>query len=246
MSEEASQNVELTPDTPLQSGIRDLLVVQAVCAVCLGLFAMVGIFALLAIFIATLSFCAVRVQPRTRKLKRCIVDLMGGTILPAMCLVYDPGIFSNWHAAPDVVTAVTLLTIVFQMVLLPTWMIAGRGVGRWSSLFGGALAVGAIAAGGVGALLAPLSLIGTIFYGIGLLGFTPILTCVVFSRNAADAMRQARAADENENRWIFFQVGFLVAAAIPLLMHLCLGTWIATAAKSLPRPHELWKAGLPL
>ena len=238
MDEPALRNVEPSAEAPLQFGIRDLLIAQAVCAACLGLFATIGIFALLAIFIATLVFCFIRVQPRKKKLKRCIVDLMGGVVLPAMCLVYDPGIF---HDSPrDRLTAVALVAIVLQMLILPIWMVAGRHFGRWSALLGGGLSVGAVVAGSIGVLLALFSVIGTFFYGIGLLGFTPFLTCVVFARNSAAAVRQARVAGGKWEAWLPFAIGALLAAAIPCVMQSCFGPWIETAVKSLPRPHELW------
>ena len=238
MEASALRNVEPSAEAPLQFGIRDLLIAQAVCAACLGLFATVGIFALLAILIATLVFCSIRVQPERRKLKRCIVDLMGGVVLPAMCLVYDRFIFHDLRG--NRLTAVALVAVVLQMLILPVWMVGGRRFGRWSALFGGGLFVGAAVAGIIGTLLSPISLIGTFFFAIGLLGFTPFLTCVVFARNSAAAVRQARVAGGKWDEWMLFAVGFLLAAAIPLLVQSCFGPWIETAFKSLPRPHEFW------
>ena len=87
------------------------------------------------------------------------------------------------------------------------------------------------------------SVIGTFFYGIGLLGFTPFLTCVVFARNSAAAVRQARVAGDKWGAWLLFAIGVLLAAAIPCLMQSCFGPWIETAFRSLPRPHELWMGG---
>ena len=223
-------------DTPLQFGIRDLLIAQAVCAVCLGLFMMVGIFALMTIFIATLVYCAMRVQPERRKLKRWIVDLMGGVVLPAMCLVYDPGFF---YDSPNRLTDAAFVAIVLQMLTLPAWAVGGRYVGRWSALFGGVLLVGAVIAGTIGAILSPLSVLGTFVYGIGLLGFTPFLTCVVFSRNLADAMRQAHAAGGKWDVRLLFAMGLLLAAGLPFLMESLFGQWIEMAIKSMPRPQEL-------
>jgi hypothetical protein len=238
MVEPIWRSVEPSAEAPLQFGIRDLMIAQAICAVSLGLFATIGIFALLAIFVATFIFCCIRVPPARKKLKRCIIDLMGGVFLPAMCLVYDPGIF--FDTPGDRVTAIGLLAVVFEMLILLMWMIVGRYVGRWSALFSGMLWVGAVVAGVIGVLLSLFSLIGIVFFGIGLLGFTPFLTCVVFVRNARDAARRARDAGGKWEVVPLFMAGFVLAAAIPCLMQMEFGTWIATTVQSLPRPHGRW------
>jgi hypothetical protein len=238
MDEPIWRRVEPSAEAPLQFGIRDLLIAQAVCAVCLGLFVMAGIFALLAIFIATLVYCGMRVQPERMKLKRCIVDFMGGIALPGMCLVYDPMVFRDSRI--DHLRTLAFAAIVLQMLILPLWMVGGRYFGRWSALFGGALSVGAGVAGTMGVILAPMSFLGLIVFGIGLLGITPFLTCVVFSRNALDAVRQARAAGGKRSVLLLFAIGFLLAAAIPFAMDFCFGPWIETAIKSLPSPRSPW------
>jgi hypothetical protein len=229
-------------DSPLQFGIRDLLIAQVICAVCLGLFAMIGIFALLAIFVATLAFCGIRVRPARAKLKRCIVDLLGGILLPAMCLVYDPGIFRDTRASDLAIVAV--VAIVSQMAVLAIWMIAGRFLGCWNALFGGMLTVGAAVAGAIALALSPISLLGLLAYGIGLLGLTPYLTCVVFWRNARDALRQAAGPGSKWEVRVLFAVGFLLAAASPFLIAYCFGPWIVVAMHSMPQPHEMWRVGV--
>jgi hypothetical protein len=238
MDEPVLRNVELSVEGPVQFGIRDLLIAQAVCAFCLGLFAVAGTFALLAILIATLVFCAVRVQPIRRKLKRCIIDLMGGVALPAMCLVYDPFVFRASSA--DRSRIPVLVAVICEMLILAIWIVCGRGAGRWSALFAGMLTVGAVVAGGIGAMLAPLGLIGLVVFGLGLLLMTPFLTCVVFSRNAIDAMRQARKAGGKWDAWLLFATGALLAAAVPVVIALCFGPSIETAFKALPHPREPW------
>jgi hypothetical protein len=233
-----AHTIDSSADAPVQFGIRDLLIAQAVCAICLGLFAVAGMFALLAILIATLVFCAVRVEPERRKLKRCIVDWMGGVALPAMCLVYDPFVFRGSSGADWRIPV--FVAIIIEMLILPVWIVAGRCLGRWSALFSGMLTVGAIVAGGVGAVLLVPGLIGLIAFGLGLLLMMPFLTCVVFSRNAIRAMRQAGMAGGNWDVWVFFATGFLLAAVAPVVIDSFFGPWIETAVKSLPHPREPW------
>jgi hypothetical protein len=240
MGETTGRTVEPAAEAPLQFGIRDLLIAQAVCAVCLGLFVTAGILALLAIFVATLVYCAIPAPPGKIKLKRCIVDLLGGIALPAMCLVYDPLVFREGSA--DRLRALAFVAIVLQMLTLPIWMVGGRRLGRCGALVGGALCVGAAVAGILGVVLVPISFIGLIVFGIGLLGFTPFLTCVVFARNALDAVRYAPAARGKEEVLLFalFATGFVLAATAPIVLELSFGEWIDSAIRSLPAPPNRW------
>ena len=86
--------------------------------------------------------------------------------------------------------------------------------------------------------LVPVSLIGLIVYGIGLLGFTPFLTCVVFCRNASQAMRHGTAAGSKRVSLPLFLLGVMLGVVIPVCICWMAGPWIEHLIKSLPRPHE--------
>jgi hypothetical protein len=229
MDEPPAIGVESSAEPPLQFGIRDLLIAQAVVLAALGLLVMANIFGLLAIFIATLILCAWSVSPERLKLKRCVVDLLGGIVLPILCLVYDPGFL------PDS-GSIVYLAIATEMLILLVWLAAGRWSGRWSAVFAGALFVGTIVSGCIGALLALFGVIGLLLAGIGLLAFTPWMTCVVFTRNARRAMRQARAIGGRRSAILLFLAGVLLAAAIPASIYFSAGDWVEHALKLMPRP----------
>ncbi|MEN6450156.1 MAG: hypothetical protein ABFC96_06675 [Thermoguttaceae bacterium] len=184
----------LSADAPLQFGIRDLLIAQFACALGLGLLAIAGVFGIMAIFAATIIFCFVYkpTQPPRIKLKRFLVDLMGGIVLPAVCLVYYPRV-----GCRDLFLAVAagnLVPVAVQMLTLFVWLLFGPQFGRWSALFAGVLSLGAFASGGLGALFFFPSLLCLGLYGIGVLGFVPLLTCYTFLGNADEAMRRAQTA----------------------------------------------------
>jgi hypothetical protein len=224
---------EIRPETPLQFGIRDLLIVQTVCAVCFGLFVMVGIFAVMAILIATVIASFVQVKPERAKVKRFCIDLLGGVILPVLCLAYDPFVFREhpeWQAFG-------YIFIGMQMVVLVGWMTLGWSFRRGSALIAGFLAVGAGVSGIMGVLLALFSVVGLFYFGIGILGFTPFLTCVVFARNARQAMRQA-AADGQPISLLLSLLRALLAVVIPALLYGMAGPWIEQVIKRLPWPHD--------
>ena len=226
MDEPAWRKLVPPAERPLQFGIRDLLIAQAVVAACLGLFAVAGIFALLAIFVATVVFCAVQVELVETRLKRCIVDLTGGIALPALCIgcCFSP--------PSDDVSSFCVIMIVVQMLTLLVWMIVGSRLGAWKAVCAGMLFVGVLVLGAAAAPLLCLGLICFTVYGLGLLCFVPILTCCVLAHNVGDAMRQAWAEQGKWTTRMLFLFGVVLGAAIPATMYAVAGQWIAIAVRS--------------
>ena len=224
-------------EEPLQFSLRAIMIAQAVCALFCGLFVMAGIFALLAAFVVTLIYCWVGVRPENARLKRFIVDLLGGVVLPVLCVVYDPIIFRGSGGGPlGGLQPLAYLIILFQMCVLLVWLIGYPWLGRGSAVFAGILWVGSVTAFGIGGITLPLSLLGLLAAFIGLLGFTPFLTGIVFGRNAAQADRRARVAGGRAlASWLTF-LGAMLAVAIPGLVYLSLGTFIEVAIQWMPQP----------
>ncbi len=121
------------------------------------------------------------------------------------------------------------------MLALSVWIFAGPCFGRWSGVFGGALFVGALIAGVVGLGLFVFSVIGLLVV-IGMLGFTPFLTCFTFWRNTRAAVRQANASEGKWSVLCVFLAGVLLAVLIPALIYLVAGPWIENAVKVIPWP----------
>jgi hypothetical protein len=225
------RGVEPSATDPLQFGIRDLLIAQTVCALCLGLLVMFGVFAVIAIFVGTLIFCALPVRPENVRLKRFVVDLMGGIILPSLGIAYIVGFDGP---------AVAYITIAVQMLALLIWLIIGSVLGRTKAVFAGTLWVGAMISGIVAVPLFFLGVVGLMFYGIGLLGFTPLLTCYAFLGNMDDARRQAHRIQHKWAVRILFLFGVILAATIPILIYWTLGPRIENLLRFAPRPRGWW------
>ena len=219
---------------PLQFSLRSILIVQAVVAVFLSALLLADVFAVVAAFVATLIFAGVRVRPERLRAKRMIVDLMGGVVLPGLCLWYDPFVFRNDGRYADI-RLLALLAVVMQIVVLTFWLVVGRWLGRSAAVVAGALSYGVVMAGLLGIVLFPLSLIGLLFAGLGSLGWVPFLTAVVFARYAARAARQARRMlPRGTIAWTL--LGFLLAAAVPVLIYWTFGSMLADLLNTLLRP----------
>jgi hypothetical protein len=226
-------SIEPPASAPLQFGIRDLLIAQTVCALCLGLLVMFGIFAVMAIFVGTLAFCAVRVRPENVRLKRCVIDLMGGIVLPALCIVYALG--------PEL-EAGGYIWIAVQMLALLTWLVFGSLLGRAQAVLAGILSMGAMISLIVAVPSFFLAFFGAAYYGIGLLGFTPLLTCYAFLGNMDQARRQAHRLQHKWTVRLLFLLGVVLAVAIPILIDWAFGPRIANLLRSMPWPRG-WRLG---
>lgn len=195
---------------PLQFSVRSLLIAQTVCAVLLALLIVLGIWGALAALVATVVLAAVKVRPERVAGKRLIVDVSGGIVLPLLCVGYAPGL----AVARDGSGAWVCLLVGYQILLMAAWQLAGRLTPRFNGFFVGGLSIGVVAATLIGLTLLPLAVIGTLMLGLGLLGFTPFLTAVVFARNARRAWREARPRNEGMFGWLVL-AGVIAAVAVP-------------------------------
>ena len=121
-------------------------------------------------------------------------DWFFGIILPVACFFLDPIVFESHLGGSaflgDYKPFAYLLSFASIMALM-AWLLWGEKL-RWlNAPLAGIFAVGGIVSLAVGLVLLPLSLLG-LFFLIGILGFTPLLTSLVFARNSVRALRSAR------------------------------------------------------
>ncbi len=129
------------------------------------------------------------------------IEIAFGIVGPVLCLLVDPCVFKtaadpilglgpdptfpHWRAAAWAFTLLQCGALLAYVFVKPR-----RAV--WHALFGGLFLLGALVAFGIGVVLAPMSLIGTLFMGIGLLGFIPFVTAIVFLRRGLHAIGRGR------------------------------------------------------
>jgi len=215
-------------ETPVQFSLRALLVLQAICAVFLAMLLATGAFAVLVTLVATIVLMAVRVRPNFRRLKELGVDLLGGLILPVLCLVYAPGFLRD-----SPVASVVYPMIVVQVVALALWQFIGP-MRRWFCAFmAGLLMIGALTAGVIGLCMIPFSLIGVLFFGIGLLGLTPFLTAYVFGRNAAKALW---GATDWRRKELVLALGIAASIVLPVAIHFTCGPAFVRTIQAMASP----------
>ena len=131
-----------------------------------------------------------------------VFDVLFGVLAPILCFVFDPGILKSGGFGfgqragifPDYQGFVYLVSGI-EILLLIVWLAWGRRLQPAHSLAGGALMAGAIFSGLIGLVLLPFTLMG-LALGIGIFGFIPFLTALVYLRNARSAFRLAAKPSE--------------------------------------------------
>ena len=115
-----------------------------------------------------------------------VFDVLFGIVAPVLCFAFDPIVFKSSTFGPALFPqyqAYIYLVSGVEILLLMIWIVWGRQFQRASRLAGGILMSGALLSGLLGLVILPFSLMGLMF-GIGLFGFIPFLTALVYLRNA--------------------------------------------------------------
>jgi hypothetical protein len=182
-------------------------------------------------------------RPTTTR-AQVVFDVVFGIVAPVLCFIFDPivfkgefdeGLFPQFQSFAYMVSAIEIL-------LLIVWLTCGRLLHPRTRLVGGALAAGALFSGLIGIAILPFTLLG-LFLGIGIFGFVPFLTGLVYLRNARSAFQTANddvakgpetfAAGPNwsgGHRWIGSTVvGCALALGLPTGLNFVAASFVTTA-----------------
>lgn len=112
------------------------------------------------------------------------VDMLGGILLPVVCVLVDPFVFRTSDTLPGGGGPLLGRYLVFGYGEILLGMTA-FALYQWqqvvSPFLAGMLLVGSVFAGVLGLILLPFSFLGLLFL-IGVLGFSPFVSCFVFAR----------------------------------------------------------------
>lgn len=113
---------------------------------------------------------------------------IAGVLSPLVLLVFDPGVFSDDGGRPVLGTfkAFCYVGIAAGVITMTARLLTKRG----STVLAGVLAGSSLLALGVGIALLPLTVLGTLMAGIGILGLVPFATAIVFGWQALRAHRE--------------------------------------------------------
>lgn len=152
-------------------------------------------------------------------------DWAFGVVMPAICFFFDPFIFRNWGSDEGMLAAYRISAYLLSgtaMMGLAAWLLWGERLKALNAPLAGLFFAAGVGAGMVGLPLIPMSLIGSIFI-IGLLGFTPLFTSVVFLRNAVRAKQGASPHFENRTLNYVVALSTLAGLVIPWVINQTVG-----------------------
>ena len=148
-------------------------------------------------------------------------DWYFGVWLPLICIYFDPFVFRTWSSSDGLLDEyrpfVYLLSSVSVMAMV-AWLLWGERLewlnGWFAGIFFAASAVSLV----IGLILFPFSLLGLLAL-IGFLGFTPLVTAVVFARNGIRAIRAAEPFFERRTLFYAVTLGGLISLIVPYLLN---------------------------
>lgn len=123
-------------------------------------------------------------------------DWTFGVALPLVCFASDPFVFENRLGGSGdpmlgqyKIFAYTLS--IASVMAMAAWLLWGQKLGELRPYIGGLFLTGSVVSLIVGVILLPFSLVG-MFVLIGFLGFTPLVSSLVFLRNGVRAINGAK------------------------------------------------------
>ena len=140
-------------------------------------------------------------------------DWLFGVILPIICFVFDPIVFTNETYLGEHKSFGYIFSFVSVMAM-SAWLIWGAKLKWFNAVLAGLFSVGSVVAFGIGIIIFPISVLGLIIL-IGALGFTPLFTTIVFLRNSVRAFRTAKPFLEKKTLVYAFSLAALFSAVVP-------------------------------
>lgn len=153
-----------------------------------------------------------------------IFDVFLGIVLPILCFIFDPIIFrGNFFGGAALFGRIQLpvyLMAFIEISALTIWLCAGKRLGRRSVALGGFLYAGALISFLIGVVLFPLSVIGIALAGLGLLGFTPFFTALVYWRNGQRAFNLSPDEASAGRKFAALALALVFVLGLPVMAHL--------------------------
>jgi hypothetical protein len=152
--------------------------------------------------------------------RQVIFDVVFGIVAPILCFAFDPIVFREGFGRPPLFPEYQNYVYLFsglQITILSLWLLSSAGFQFWNQLVGAGLFLGGVFCLTVGVILLPFSLLG-LMLAIGIFGFTPFLTGIVYLRNGVRALQSPRTDTSPFTGAVTFVLGSLVVVGAPLLL----------------------------
>lgn len=223
-------------DAPGKFSLLELMVVVTLLAVTLALVRGLGILGGLITFVVSAAWTNLiypQWRPADQRGQRAMFDCVWGVLMPAVCLVCDPIVFKQQselvEGAFDVTRLITFkpsfrseglavyCLIAWQMLFLILWLVARPWLRLAAGFFLGTWGVGIVFAAVLGVLMVAPSIV-LLVVGIGLLGFTPLISTYTLARRIREAVDVGFLDSDTSAAvfWVLAALGFMTAWVAPL------------------------------
>lgn len=149
-------------------------------------------------------------------------DWIFGVSLPAICFFFDPIVFESQTLGKAFLGNYKPFAYVLcylSLFAMSLWLGLGGKLKWLNAFFGGLFLVGGIVSLIVGVILIPFSLLGLVLV-VGVLGFTPLFTSIVYLRNSVRAFRAAKPFVENKKLIASYSAAAILGLIIPLTINI--------------------------
>jgi hypothetical protein len=169
--------------------------------------------------------------------KARVFDLVFGVVGPILCFIFDPIVFrAGEFAGPPLLQDLQVWVYLIsglEIVTLLLWLVLRDSLPA-KRFLGGALCAGGILCLLIGIGLFPFSVIGLAF-GIGIFGFTPFFTALVYLRNGYQAIRSEQSEFVGLGRRLPILLGCLLAIAAPTVVNLAVNQAVTVSVDAVIR-----------
>lgn len=160
-----------------------------------------------------------------------VFDLSFGVIAPIICFIFDPIVFQSGIGGPPLFPSYQTFVYLFsgfQIFLLCFWLVSGPRSAFANVAIGAVLFSGGLFCAAVGCLLAPYSVLGLLFV-VGILGFVPFVTAVVYLRNGWRALNTGLSDIPRFSYVAAFVLGLTLSLSIPALASIRIRSAVANS-----------------
>lgn len=145
-------------------------------------------------------------------------DWIFGVILPVVCFVFDPIVFKGGNSVLGTYKPFAYVLSFVTVMAMSAWLIWGEKL-RWlSSALAGLFAMSGIISLAIGVILLPYSLLGLLLI-VGVLGFTPLMTSIVYLRAALRSYQSAKPFLESKILINTFVLSAVLSITFPAILN---------------------------
>ena len=148
-------------------------------------------------------------------------DWLFGVIMPAICFLFDPIVFKGNAMGVAILgkyKPFAYILTYLSLTAMAAFLIWGKKLNRLNGFLAGLFLIGGVISLGIGVILFPFSLVGLMLV-VGILGFTPLLTAIVYLRNASRAFRWSFVHLSNKELVYAFALSLIFSLIIPAVIN---------------------------